>query len=70
MRFDFVDLRLFGAIASLGNLTKAAEGFPIDAEQVEKESLEIPEWSDVLDRIAVGGWEGEAEVIREVAEGL
>jgi DNA-binding transcriptional LysR family regulator len=29
MRFDFVDLRLFVAIASLGNLTKAAEGFPI-----------------------------------------
>jgi hypothetical protein len=47
-----------------------ADGFPIDGEQVEKESLEIPEWSVVLDRIAVGGWEGEAEVIREVAEGL
>ena len=29
MRFDFVDLRLFVAIAALGNLTKAAEGFPI-----------------------------------------
>jgi len=29
MRFDLVDLRLFVAIASCGNLTKAAEGFPI-----------------------------------------
>jgi DNA-binding transcriptional LysR family regulator len=29
MRFDIVDLRLFVAIASCGNLTKAAEGFPI-----------------------------------------
>jgi hypothetical protein len=46
------------------------DGFPIDAEQVEKESLEIPEWSAVLDRIAAGGWVGEAEVIREAAEGL
>jgi DNA-binding transcriptional LysR family regulator len=29
MRFDIVDLRLFVAIAATGNLTKAAEGFPI-----------------------------------------
>lgn len=29
MRFDIVDLRLFVAIAASGNLTKAAEGFPI-----------------------------------------
>jgi len=29
MRFDLVDLRLFVAIASCGNLTRAAEGFPI-----------------------------------------
>ena len=46
------------------------EEFPMDAEQLEKESLEIPEWREVLDRIASDGWEGEAEVIREVAEGL
>jgi hypothetical protein len=43
------------------------EEFPMDAEQAVKESLEIPEWSEVLDRIAIDGWEGEAEVIREVA---
>lgn len=29
MRFDIVDLRLFVAVASCGNLTRAAEGFPI-----------------------------------------
>ncbi len=29
MRFDVVDLRLFVAVAACGNLTKAAEGFPI-----------------------------------------
>lgn len=44
--------------------------YPIDAEQVERESLEIPEWREVLERIEFGGWEGEAEVIREVAGGL
>lgn len=44
--------------------------FPFDAEQVAKESLEIPGWSVVLDRIAAGGWVGEAEVIREAAECL
>jgi hypothetical protein len=44
--------------------------FPIDAEQVEKESLKIPEWGEVLDRIECGGWQGEAEVIRGVAGSL
>jgi DNA-binding transcriptional LysR family regulator len=29
MRFDVVDLRLFVAVAACGNLTRAAEGFPI-----------------------------------------
>jgi DNA-binding transcriptional LysR family regulator len=29
MRFDLVDLRLFVAVASYGNLTRAAENFPI-----------------------------------------
>lgn len=47
-----------------------AEEFPVDAEQVAKESLEIPEWEEVLDRIESGGWVGEAEVVREVAEKL
>lgn len=47
----------------------AAE-FPLDREQVAKESLEIPEWEEVMDRIAGEGWEGEAEVIRGVAESL
>jgi hypothetical protein len=44
--------------------------YPIDAEQVERESLEIPEWRAVLARIAWGGGAGAAEVIREVAGGL
>lgn len=47
-----------------------AEEFPMDAEQVVRESLEIPEWEEVLERIETGGWEGETEVVREVAEGL
>jgi hypothetical protein len=46
------------------------EEFPMDAEQVEKECLEIPEWEEVVERIRCDGWEGEAEVIREVAAGL
>lgn len=44
--------------------------FPIDAEQVEKESLQFPEWDEVLERIRSGGWEGEAEVLCQVADGL
>lgn len=46
------------------------EEFPIDAVQIEKESLEIPEWDEVLDRIRSGGWQGEAEVLCQVAGGL
>jgi len=44
--------------------------FPMDGEQVLKEDLEIPEWGEVVERIRCDGWEGEAEVIREVAVGL
>ncbi len=46
------------------------EEFPVDAAQIEKESLEIPEWEAVLERIERGGWVGEAELVREVAAGL
>ena len=47
-----------------------ADGFPMDAGQVEKESLAIPAWHEVLAQIERGGWTGEAEALREVAEGL
>lgn len=47
-----------------------ADEFPIDAVQVERESLEIPGWDEVVGRIASGGWMGEAEIIREAASGL
>lgn len=44
--------------------------FPMDGEQVLKEGLEIPEWREVVERIRSGGWEGEAEVLCEVAAGF
>ena len=47
-----------------------ADEFPIDTVQVERESLEIPDWEETLGRIESGGWEGEAEFIREVASRL
>ena len=44
--------------------------FPVDAEQVEKERLEIPGWEAVLGEIRWGGWKGEAELLGAVAAGL
>ena len=43
--------------------------FPMDMEQLAREALKVPKWGEVVERIRSGGWEGEAEVLRDVAEG-
>ncbi len=44
--------------------------FPMDVEQLAEEALVLPEWGEVVERIRSDGWEGEAEVLCEVAVSL
>jgi hypothetical protein len=43
------------------------EAFPVDAQQIEKERLEIRGWEEVAEAIRQGGWPGEVEALQAVA---
>jgi hypothetical protein len=39
------------------------DGFPVDAEQVEREGLAFPEWDQVLAELGRRGWNGEVAAL-------